>query len=71
MNLNFLNWCDSDISTYSQTYKLRSLVSELFNRIMPHGFVQLVSVATRVGRGQEPTGLDHIYSNFPEKLSDI
>ena len=71
MNLRFLNWHDDNISAASQTYKLRPLVLELFNRIIPHGFVQVVSVATRVGSGQKPSGLDHIYSNFPEKLSEV
>ena len=36
MNLNFLNWCDDQVSTT-----------------------------------QEPSGLDHLYSNFPERLSAI
>ena len=71
MNLNFLNWHDDNISAASQTYKLRSLILELFNRIIPHGFVQVVSVATRVSSGHEPSGLDHVYSNFPEKLSEV
>ena len=71
MNLNFLNWCDDNLPSTSQTYKLRSFVSELFTRIMPHGFVQLVTVATRAVNGQEPSGLDHLYSNFPEKMSEI
>ena len=71
MNLNFLKWCDNNISTSSHAYRLRSLVTQLFDRIIPHGFVQLVSVATRVSRGQEPSGLDHFYSNHPEKLSEV
>ena len=71
VNLNFLNWCDSTISTSSNTHKLRPLISQLFDRIIPHGFVQLVSVATRISPHQEPSGLDHFYSNHPEKLSEI
>ena len=30
-----------------------------------------MSVATRIFPGQEPSGLDHFYSNHPEKLSDV
>ena len=71
INLNFLKWTTSNISTNSHTYKLRSLVTQLFDRILPHGFVQLVSGATRISPGQEPSGLDHFYSNHPEKLSDV
>ena len=69
INLNFLKWADSNISTNSHTYKLCSLVAQLFDRIIPHGFVQLVSVATRTR--QEASGLDHFYSNHPEKLSEV
>ena len=50
---------------------MRPLIAQLFDRIIPHGFVQLVSVATRLSQHQEPSGLDHFYSNHPEKLSDI
>ena len=70
-NLDFLKWRDENIATNSHTYRLRSLVTQLFDRIIPHGFVQLVSVATRVSQGQEPSGLDHFYSNYPEKLSEV
>ena len=71
VNLNFLQWCDDSIPTSSHSYKLRSLVAQLFDRIIPHGFVQLVTVATRVSNGHEPSGLDHFYSNSPEKLSEV
>ena len=71
LNLNFLKWFDDTISTSSHTYKLRSLVAQLFDRIIPHGFVQLVTVATRISPGQEPSGLDHFYSNHPEKLNEV
>ena len=70
-NLDFLKWRDENIATNSHTYRLRSLVTQLFDRIIPHGFVQLVSVATRVSQGQEPSGLDHFYCNYPEKLSEV
>ena len=70
-NLDFLKWRDENITTSSHTYRLRPLVTQLFDRIIPHGFVQLVSVATRICQGQEPSGLDHFWSNYPEKLSEV
>ena len=62
---------DKNITTSTHTYRLRPLVTQLFDRIIPHGFVQLVSVATRICQGQEPSGLDHFWSNYPEKLSEV
>ena len=38
---------------------------------MPLGVSQLVTGATRFERGQPQSGLDHLYSNKPEKLSSI
>ena len=70
-NLDFLKWRDENITTSSHTYRLRPLVTQLFDQIIPHGFVQLVSVATRICQGQEPSGLDHFWSNYPEKLSEV
>ena len=43
----------------------------MFDRIFPFGFVQLVSSPTRFWPGQEPSGLDHWYTNKPGKLSNI
>ena len=71
VNLNFLEWGENVLSTNSQAYKLRSLTKELFDRIIPHGFVQLVTVPTRVSSNHKQSGLDHVYTNFPEKMSEI
>lgn len=46
-------------------------MTELFDRIIPHGFVQMVSVFTRSWPNQEPSGLDHFWTNRPEKLSQV
>ena len=43
----------------------------MFDRIFPYGFVQLVQAPTRFWPGQEPSGLDHWYTNRPGKLSEI
>ena len=44
---------------------------KLFRRIFPHGVAQLVSIPTRAWPGQPDSGLDHIYSNKTEKLSEV
>ena len=54
-----------------QQHSPKSLINELFDRIIPHGVSQLVTGATRIERGQPRTGLDHLYSNKPEKLSSV
>ena len=51
--------------------RLKSLIELLFSRIIPHGVSQLVTVPTRSWPGQEDSGLDHIYSNKPDKLSNV
>ena len=70
-NLNHCNWTDPNVPHSSQTYKLRSLIAALFNRILPLGVSQLVSGPTRFFPGQTPSGLDHIFSNAPEKISSV
>ena len=70
-NLYHCNWTHSNIPRSNQTYKLRSLISVLFNRIFPHGVSQLVSGPTRYFPGQTPSGLDHCFTNAPEKMSHI
>ena len=43
----------------------------MFTKILPHSFSQLVTVATRHSRGKDGSGLDHYYTNRPEKLSNV
>ena len=71
INLNHCNWTDPNLPTSNQSYKLRELISTLFTRIIPHGVTQLVTGPTRHFPGQVSTGLDHYYSNKPEKLSPV
>ena len=54
---------------YHSSNRLKSLIDSLFDRIIPLGVSQLVTGATRMQRGQPRTGLDHLYSNRPDKLS--
>ena len=51
--------------------KLKPLISDLFERIMPHGISQLVNVPTHAQQGIATKCLDHIYSTNPEKLSKV
>ena len=70
-NLDFLKWTREDLPVSDSTVRLKSLIELLFNTIFPHGVSQLVTVPTRTWPGQEDAGLDHIYSNKPEKLGGI
>ena len=65
-NLDFLNFhCN-------QNSRLQPLVDELYSRIVPHGVKQCVVGATRQGRvGQEDSGLDHLWTNNPGKMSQV
>ena len=47
------------------------LSQALFTRILPLGVVQLVICATRAEYSASETGLDHLYSNSPEKLAEV
>ena len=71
LNLNHCNWNSVDLPSNNQTTKLRPLITELFTRILPLGVVQLVRGPTRFWPGQTPSGLDHYFTNNPEKLSTV
>ena len=71
LNLNHCNWTDLNLSRSNQSYKLRGLISALFTRILPHGVTQLVNGPTRHFPGQVSTGLDHYFSNRPDKISSV
>ena len=71
-NLNYFHFGTEDVKGHHQhSYKLRYLIEALQNRIVPHGFIQLVSTATQTWAGQEPSCIDLLYSNHPEKLSEV
>ena len=70
-NLDFLKWTQDDLPVSDSTNRLRPLINQLFNKIFPYGVSQLVKTATRTWPGQTDSGLDHIYTNKPEKLSDV
>ena len=71
LNINHCNWTDSDLPASNQTSRLSSLISALFTRILPQGVSQHVVGPTRHWPGQTPSGLDHYYTNKPDKLSPV
>ena len=46
INLNSLKWMRDDLPVSDSIHKLRSLIELLFEKIIPHGISQLVTVAT-------------------------
>ena len=70
-NLDFLTWSSEDLPSHHSSVKLRPLTQALFSRILPLGMTQMVTSPTRAERGVPVTGLDHLYSNRPTKLSEI
>ena len=71
LNINHCNWTDPDLPASNQTSKLSSLITTLFTRILPHGVSQHVVGPTRHWPGQASSGLDHYFTNRPEKLSPV
>ena len=71
MNINHLEWTRDDLPPNNQTHKLKPLISELFTRILPQGVSQMVTSATWSRPTQPESGLDHLYSNKPTKLSPV
>ena len=67
-NLDFLKWEDPSQPGSQRRNQLHKLSNAVFDRVLPFGFVQLITTATRFWPGQEPSGLDHWYSNKPGKL---
>ena len=70
-NIDCLTWTIEDLPSQHTSNKLRPLTQALFSRIIPLGVSQLVTCATRAERGVPLTGLDHLYTNRPDKLSDV
>ena len=71
-NLDFLTFHRPDLSSSSQAFRMKPLVEEMFARVVSHGVKQCVVGATRQGRvGQADSGLDHLWTNTPGKMSQI
>ena len=71
LNINHCNWTEPSLPSSNQTSKLRPLISALFTNILPHGVSQSVVGPTRHWPGQASSGLDHYYTNRPDKLSPV
>ena len=71
MNLNHCNWTDESLPNSNQSSRLRSLITALFSSIFPHGVSQHVHGPTRHFPSQVSTGLDHCYTNRPDKISEV
>ena len=71
LNICHIKWMRTDISSSDHTSRLSSLTHELFDRIIAQGFCQLVQGFSHIRQGQEKAGLDHLYSNKKNKLSEV
>ena len=71
VNINHLDWSLPHGVQSAQTNKLKPLINELFQRIFPHSVTQCVTVPTRFVSHQTPSGLDHLYTNRPDKLTTV
>ena len=65
-NIDFLKWTSDSLPA-----NIHTLVTDLFSRIFPLGVSQVVTTPTRLWPGQSSSGLDHLYTNNPEKLSQV
>ena len=70
-NLDFLTWTSEELPNHHSSVRLRPLIQALFSRILPLGVTQLVTGPTRAEQGVAATGLDHLYTNKPTKLSEV
>ena len=70
-NIDALAWSSEYNPEVQASEKLKPLIEDLFEKIMPHGISQLVQVPTHAQHGVATKCLDHLYSTNPEKLSNI
>ena len=67
LNLNFLDFFKQGYAANGHYSKLRPLIQSLLDCVMPHGFSQLISEATRFRQGQTPSLLDQFWTNTKEE----
>ena len=63
--------CNLDHQKFNNSGAEQPLVDIMVEKIYPHGVTQCVQGPTRSWPGQVSSGLDHIYTNVPEKLSRV
>ena len=61
--------CNLDHQKFNNSGAEQPLVDIMLEKIYPHGVTQCVQGPTRSWPGQVSSGLDHIFTNVPEKLS--
>ena len=71
LNICHNKWTQVDLPSTDLTSRLKPLRNELFDRIIPEGFCQLVRGPSFIKQGQDKSGLDHLYSNKVNKLSEV
>ena len=70
-NIDALTWTCEDLPAGHSNVKLKPLIQDLFDKILPHGVTQLVQAPTHAQFGMATKCLDHLYSTNPEKLSNL
>ena len=70
-NIDALTWTNHNLPAGHSSLKLKPLIDDLFERILPHGVSQLVEVPTHAQQGVAVKCLDHLYATNPKKLSDL
>ena len=63
--------CNLDLFKFDRAGVLQPLVDSMMQRIYPHGVVQCVQGPTHSWPGQVPSGIDHVYTSNPDKLSQV
>ena len=66
INIDSLKWMRDDLPNNDVIYRQKPLLELLFAKIFPEGVSQLVNTPTHGN-----SCLDHLYSNKPEKLSEV
>ena len=70
-NIDALTWTSQNLPANHSNVKLKPLIDDLFEKILPHGVTQLVQVPTHSQFGVATKCLDHMYSTNPENLSNV
>ena len=71
LNIDHTAWTKPNLPKNSSTQKLKPLIENLFDKILPLGAVQCVNGPTRYENGVAASGLDHFWTSNPNKLSDV
>ena len=70
-NLDWPNCIDQQLAPGTKAYRTRHIAEQLAVRILTRGVTQLVRGTTRSWPGQADSCLDLIFTNNPEKTSEV